>query len=312
MSHDLPSFPAIRAFEAAARHLSFKHAAQELHVTHSAVSHQIKSLEEFLGVALFRRGTRGVALTSEGGAYLEGVSRVLDELSCATRSVRSREPAGPLYVRATPAFASRWLVPRLNDFNHHHPGIELHVSTSLESASFADDGVDVNIRFGSTFSGEFHAEPFLKSTRFPVASPALLRRQPRLREPGDLRRLVLLHNEVEDGWPEWFESAGVHGVEPDPGPRFEHCNLTLRAASEGQGVALAYGALVTEELAAGTLVRLFDVNLPSTVIYSLVCPKAYLSQPRVAAFREWLVAAAALDSVQADAQSVLTAVKVAG
>ena len=131
-------------------------------------------------------------------------------------------------------------------------------------------------------------------------------------QPGDLRNFVLLHNEVGDGWPQWLESAGVSGMDPDPGPRFEHCNLTLRAASEGQGVALAYGALVTGDLASGALVRLFDINLPSTVIYSLVCPDTHLVRPRVAAFRDWLISAANLDNVQAEAQSELVPQRAAG
>lgn len=312
MSRDLPSFPAVRAFEAAARHLSFKIAAEELNVTQSAVSHQVKSLEEFLGIALFNRESRGVTLTHRGEVYLESVSRVLNQLSTATHTARNREPAGPLYVRSSPAFAPRWLVPRLNDFNRWHPDIELHISTSLEPANFTDDGIDLDIRFGNIESEEMHAEPFLESARFPVASPKLLEGRPPLSRPDDLRDLVLLHNEVEDGWPRWLKCAGAVDVDPDPGPRFENCNLSLGAASDGQGVALAYGALITGDLAKGTLVRLFDINLPSTVVYSLVCPDAHLTQPRVAAFREWLVTAAALDNAQARAQSGAAPIKAAG
>ncbi len=312
MSRDLPSFPAVRAFEAAARHLSFKAAAEELHVTQSAVSHQVKSLEEFLGLALFRRGTRSVALTREGQDYLQKVSRVLDELSAATHCVRNQGPSGPLAIRSTPAFASRWLVPRINDFNRLHPDIELHISTSLESVNFAEDGVDVEIGFGLQPSGDLHAEPILESSRFPVASPDLIARQGPFRNPEDLGKCVLLHNEVADGWVEWLECAGARDVDPKSGPRFEHCNLSLRAAVEGQGVALAYGALVAPDLAAGTLVRLFDINLPATVIYSLVCPASYLPQPRVAAFREWLIAAAGLDNLQAEAQAAHVPMKAVG
>ncbi len=312
MSRDLPSFPAVRAFEAAARHLSFKAAAEELHVTQSAVSHQIKSLEEFLGLALFRRGTRSVALTREGRDYLEKVSRVLDELSAATHFVRNQGPSGPLAIRSTPAFASRWLVPRINDFNRLHPDIELHISTSLESVNFAEDGVDVAIGFGLQATGELHTEPILESSRFPVASPDLIARQGPFRNPEDLGKCVLLHNEVADGWGEWLECAGVGEIDPKSGPRFEHCNLSLRAAVEGQGVALAYGALVAPDLATGTLVRLFDINLPATVVYSLLCPASYLGQPRVAAFREWLIAAAGLDNLQAEAQAAHVPMKAVG
>jgi len=312
MSRDLPSFPAVRAFEAAARRLSFKAAAEELHVTQSAVSHQVKALEEFLGITLFRRGIRSVALTAEGRRYLEKISRILDELSAATHCVRNHATAGPLSIRATPAFASRWLVPRMNDFNRLHPDIELHISTSLEPAHFADDDVDVDIRFGPPASDENHAEPILESSRFPVASPELLARTGPVRYPEDLGRFTLLHNEVADGWGEWLECAGAGSVDAGPGPRFEHCNLTLRAAVEGQGVALAYGALVADDLAAGKLIRLFDINLPTTVIYSLVCPEAYLDQPRVTAFREWVTTAARLDNAQAAAQAAHIPVEAVG
>lgn len=305
MNRDLPSFPAIRAFEAAARHLSFKDAAAELSVTHSAVSHQIKLLEEFLGVSLFRRETRGVSLTPEGASYLAKVSEALVQLASATREVREQRVAGPLYISSTPALADRWLVPRLNDFRRCHPDIELHISTSLENVSFTHDGVDVAIRFGQHTSGDLYAEPFLEATRFPVASPDLLAGEMPLHRPEDLHDYILLHDETVDAWQQWFECAGVQVEKADTGPRFAHCNLTLRAAVEGQGVALAYSALVLEDLASGRLVRLFNIELPSKVIYSFVCPKSSLNQPRVAAFKEWLTAAAALDNARKAARPKL-------
>lgn len=296
-NRDLPSLPAVRAFEAAARHLSFKNAADELHVTQSAISHRIKSLEEYLGMALFHRLARGVALTPEGRSYLSKVSEALDLLASATGELRTQHVTGPLYVRSTPAFASRWLVPRLNDFNRRYPDIELHIATSLETSSFYEDGMDVDIRFGEITSAELYAEPFLESPRFPVASPGLLARRP-IQRPRDLQSCVLLHDEVGDSWGQWFECAGIKDMDPSPGPRFAHCDLILRAATEGQGVALAYGVLITEDLASGSLERLFNINLPSSVIYSLVCPESSLNQPRIAAFREWLISAASLDNVQ--------------
>jgi len=293
MNRDLPSFPAVRAFEAAARHSSFKEAAQELHVTQSAISHQVRALEEHLGVELFRRATRGVALSREGEAYFARVGRILDQLASATREIRGQAPRGPLHVRATPAFAARWLIPRINEFNRLHPDIELHISTSLDPADFTGDGIDIDIRFGDVERDDLHAEPFLASSRFPVSSPRLFDGTGPPRRPADLARYTLLHNEVEDGWQDWFEQVGAGSVDASPGPRFEHCNLTLRAASEAQGIALAYDALVTEDLHAGRLVRLFDLELPATVIYSLLCPRRSLKHPRVSAFRHWLAAAAA-------------------
>jgi LysR family glycine cleavage system transcriptional activator len=289
MKRDLPSFPAIRAFEAAARHLSFTEAADELCVTHSAVSHQIRLLEEFLGVALFRREARGVALTTEGAIYLARIANGLDQLVSATHAIRDQQTAGPLYISSTPMFAERWLIPRLGDFNRHHPDIELHIASSLEPVSFSGDGMDVAIRFGHKLRGDLHVEPFLESSRFPVASPKLFSGKPDLSDPVDLRDYVLLHEEEDDSWQRWFDHAGVEDTRGfDSGPRFGYCNLAIRAAIEGQGVALAFGAIVAHELAAGTLVRLFDIDMPSTIVYSFVCPGSNLNQPRVAAFRSWL------------------------
>lgn len=298
MNRVLPPFPALRAFESAARNSSFKAAAEELNVTQSAISHQIKSLEEFLGIALFRRGSRGVSLTGEGTTYLAQVGGLLDSLSSATERLRDQSIAGQLFVRSTPAFASRWLVPRIDRFHRAHPEIEVHLSSSLQEANFVDDGIDVHIRWGHVTSRDLHAEPIFQATRFPVASPALLQRAPRIRRPADLCKLTLLHNEVEDGWAQWFECAGVLDVEPDAGPRFDNCDLTLGAAAEGQGVALAYSALVTEDLRLHRLQRLFEIELPATVIYSFVCPGGSLDRPRVAAFRNWLISETRVAPVQ--------------
>jgi len=295
MRRDLPPFPSIRSFEAAARHLSFRRAADELNVTQSAISHQVKSLEEFLGVRLFLRGTRKIALTNEGTDYLAKLSGVLDQLAAATDRVRDRDASGPLFVRSTPAFAARWLVPRLTAFHEAHPRIELHISTSLEPADFAGDQVDVDIRFGQDRSPELRVDPFLSSTRFPVASPSLFNGRPPLRSPDDLRGYTLLHDEVGDVWRQWLEHAGITGFDSSPGPRFEHCNLTLCAAAEAQGIALAYGVLVEADLAAGLLVRVFDVSLPPAVIYSVVAPRAWSNRPKIAAFRGWLLGAARMN-----------------
>ena len=294
MRRDLPSFTSIRSFEAAARHLSFRCAAEELHVTQSAISHQVKALEDHLGVQLFLRGTRKIALTNEGAGYLDQLSLVLDQLAAVTDRIREKDVSGPLFVRATPAFAARWLVPRLTSFHEAYPQIELHISTSLEPADFAADRVDIDIRYGQPESSGLRVDPFLSSIRFPVASPDLLARRASLRRPDDLRHFILLHDEVGDQWREWLDCAGGASFDPSPGPRFAHCDLTLSAAVEGQGVALAYGTLAEADLAAGFLVKVFDISLPSKVIYSLVVPKTWTSRPKIAAFRRWLLGAAML------------------
>ena len=169
MNFDLPSFPAMQAFESAARHLSFTAAADELAITHSAVSHRIKLLEEFLGIVLFRRETRGVSLTTVGRTYLSSISEGLDLLAAATQAIRNQQTEGPLHVSTTKVFADRWLIPRVNNFNHHYPDIELHITTSTELSDFVDGSIDAAIRVNHKLCAELYAEPFLEldSPRFP-------------------------------------------------------------------------------------------------------------------------------------------------
>ena len=307
MRRDLPPFASIRSFEAAARHLSFKGAAQELHVTQSAISHQVKALEDYLGIRLFLRGTREITLTREGSDYLGEVSLLLDRLAAATDHVRDREIAGPLHITTTPAFAARWLVPRLGDFRAAFPRIELHIATSLAAPDFAGDRLDVAIRFAQDEAPGLRVIPFLSSNRFPVASPRLLNGRRGLRSAADLRRFTMLHDEVGDGWQEWVRCAGLTDFDPSPGPRFAHCELVMRAAIKAQGIALGYGALVEEELAEGRLVRLSDVALPARVIYTVVTPKAWSARPKVEAFRSWLLQQVAMRAKAALATHAQTA-----
>jgi LysR family transcriptional regulator, glycine cleavage system transcriptional activator len=289
MHRDIPSFASISSFEAAARHLSFKAAAEELNVTQSAISHQVKALEEYLRVSLFLRGTRSITLTQEGSRYLGDISLLLDQLAEATSHFRDSDLVGPLFVTATPAFAARWLVPRIAAFRAGHPRIELHIATSSRPPDFARDRIDVAIRFGQEKLPGFMVVPFFSTTMFPVASPRLLNGPRNLRRPNDLRHFTLLHAEVGDRWQDWLRSAGVADFDLSTGPRFEHCELLLRGAEEAQGVALTYGALVEADLAAGRLIRLFDIDLSAPVCYSIVSPETWSSRPKIAAFRNWLL-----------------------
>jgi LysR family transcriptional regulator, glycine cleavage system transcriptional activator len=188
----LPPFPAVRAFEASARHLSFKKAAVELCLTQSAISHQIKSLEDYLGVRLFYRDTRAVALTSEGSSYLKGISAILDNMAAETARISEREIGGSLSVRAAPGFL-RWMVPRLSGFYEAYPDIELRLSGSLVRADFASEDVDINIRWGFEPIKGLLVTPLVASSRYPVISPELLRRSPAIQKPDDLRHFTLLH-----------------------------------------------------------------------------------------------------------------------
>jgi LysR family glycine cleavage system transcriptional activator len=302
MRRKLPPFAAVRAFEAAARHQSFKDAAEELHVTQSAVSHQVKGLEEFLGATLFHRNGQGVELTAIGSDYFGDVGAILDRLDAATERMRGVDSAGPLSVRATPAFASRWLLPRLGRFDRAYPEIELRLATTTDPLHFPKDGVDVLIQYGREPAPGLRVDPFLTSTRFPVCSPEVLERGPALRKPEDLARMTLLRDLVGDGWAAWFERAGAEMPRAVKGPRFAHCDLTMRAAEAGQGVALAYGALIADEIAEHKLVKLFDLETPPKVIYSLTCPEAWTNRPRIAAFRNWVFAEAAATTEMAPAR----------
>lgn len=293
MHRNLPPFPAVRAFEASARHCSFKLAAEELCLTPSAISHQVKTLEDYLGVQLFFRETRGVVLTSEGAGYLQELAGILDRMAAATAHVRSSDASGLLSVRTSPGFANRWLVPRLATFQEIHPAIELNISTSVRPADFAKEDVDVDIRWGCEPSPGMRVDPLIAATRFPVASPALLKNGPVLHRPDDLRHYTLLHDISGNDWERWFKLAGA-SFEPPRGPRFAHCDLLLTAAAERQGVALAFDLLVAGDLANGRLVRLFEANLPPAIIYSVVTPETWSARPKIAAFRNWLLKEAGL------------------
>lgn len=204
--------------------------------------------------------------------------------------MRGFENAGSLSVRATPMFASRWLLPRMARFNATYPEIELQITTTTNPMHFPVSGVDILIQYGRKTAPGLQVDPFLTSARFPVCSPKLLEKGPAIRKPRDLARMTLLRDLVGDDWGIWFECAGGHVPETIKGPRFAHCELTLRAAEEGQGVALAYGALIGEAITEKRLVKLFELETPPKVIYSLTCPESWTNRPRIAAFRNWVFA----------------------
>ena len=288
MKRSLPPFSAIRSFEAAARHLSFKQAAEELHVTQSAISHQVRGLEDFLGTELFFRAPNGVTLTPAGEDYFGDLAPILDQLEASTRRTCSCEASGPLRVRATPAFAARWLLRRIKAFNARFPDIELQVTTSIATTDFRTDEIDILLQYGQQTVRGLRVDPFLASGRVPVCSPEMLAGAPPIEAPEELLDLTLLRDVVGDEWGDWFARAGVEVADELRGPWFEHCDLSLRAAEQGQGIALAYEALVADEIAAGDLVKLFDIRTSRKVIYSITCPECWLDRPKISAFRSWL------------------------
>lgn len=299
----------LRAFEAAARHRSFKKAAEELFVTPTAVSHQIKTLEDSLGVQLFHRLTRALALTPEGEAILPKVSEGLRCLAAAVEQTRDRREASILSVSAPPTFAARWLVPRLRAFNGTHPEVQLHLSSSFRTIDGADrspafpiDAVDapdgaagIAICFGLGHHPGCRVDLIFAADYFPVCSPSLLKSKRPLRTPQDLRWHVLIQDDTipdeanRPTWEEWFKLAGVTGVDPRQGPRFRDVSLALEAARDGQGVALAMEPLARADIAAGRLVIPFETPLRARFAFYLVVPAALAERPAVAAFREWLL-----------------------
>jgi LysR family glycine cleavage system transcriptional activator len=287
MGRKLPPFSAIRAFEAAARLHSFKAASEELCVTQSAISHQIKALEQFLNSALFFRNANGMELTHTGLDYYDNLTLILDQLDHSTKKVRDTDTRGVLSVCATPAFTSRWLLPRMRRFNVAYPDIELELTTTDNPMQFPADGVDILIQYGTDSTKGLMVDPFLMTTRYPVCSPGFRSAHPAILEPKDLAQAILLRDIVGDDWNGWFQSAGDEFPRKLTGPRFAHCELTLRAAEEGHGVALAYGVLIEDQIERGTLVKLFDFETMPKIIYSITCLEGSSNLPRIAAFRNW-------------------------
>jgi LysR family glycine cleavage system transcriptional activator len=292
MPRRLPPFNAIRAFEATARHLSMTAAADELCVTPSAISHQIRALEAFLDTALFEREGNRLRLTLTGAAYKGKLTGLLDQLDETTREI-ARPARRELRVLTTPGFAARWLVPRLDRLAFGHE-IRLRISEGAPSTDFATNEADVVVHWGDAPVPGVVVEPMMASARYPVASPDFVARAGIVR-PADLLGVTLMHDEVGDGWAEWAEAAGVGPLDGFRGPRFPNCEIATTAAERGQGVALGYEAMVRETVACGRLVRLFDTVTLPRIIYSVAYPEARAGVPRIAAFRDWLFAEVAGD-----------------
>lgn len=295
MARRLPPLNALRAFESAARHLSFTKAAEELHVTQAAVSHQIKGLEEWLGMPLFRRMNRALILTETGQSYLPPVRDALDTLSHATERLFRMDGSGALTISTMPSFAAKWLVMRLGRFQARHPELEVRLHTTPQLVDFTQQDVDIGIRFGAGNWPGLRCERLMTEDIYPVCSPSLLNGPRPLCCPEDLRHHTLLHDDYFITWGTWGEAAGIEGLDHARGPRFDDSALLLQVAAEGGGVALARGVLVADDVAAGRLVRLFDVHLPGNYAYYVAAPPHYFSRPKVKAFRDWLFEEAAAD-----------------
>jgi LysR family glycine cleavage system transcriptional activator len=293
MTVRLPSLNGLRAFEAAARHLSFTKAAAELNVTQTAVSHQIRRLEAQLGLRLFTRRNRSLALTGAALDYLPSVRAAFEDLRSATERLLRPQHEGVLTVSVLPTLAAKWLVPRLAALQEAHPGIEVRISTGTRVVDFSREEIDVAIRYGGGRWPGLRAVWLMAEEIFPVCSPSLLNGERRLREPADLAGHTLLHvNLYADEWLHWLTEAGLPPSLAQRGLTFDLNLMALQAALDGLGVALGRSAFVEADLAAGRLVAPFDIVVPSQSAFYVVAPEETADSPKIALFRDWLIAAA--------------------
>ncbi len=288
MPQRLPSLNAMRAFEAAARHLSFSRAAEELNVTKAAISHQVKALEDDLGMPLFQRLNRALMLTTAGHALFPAISEAMSMMAAAVKQLHHQDRAGELTVTTMDSFAARWLVPRLGRFRKDYPHIDVLIATSDERVDFARENVDLAIRYGAGSWPGLNVERLMTEEVFPVCAPVMLQSGPPLERPSDLKNHTLLHDDMREDWRMWLMAANEPDVDPDKGPGYQHSNLVIQAAEQGDGVALARSVLVEDALTSGRLVKPFNVSLPVEFAYYIVCPKVNLSRPKVKAFKTWL------------------------
>jgi LysR family glycine cleavage system transcriptional activator len=288
MARRLPPLNALKAFEAAARHLSFTRAAEELFVTQAAVSHQIKGLEEYLGLKLFRRKNRSLLLTEEGQGYFLDIKDIFISLVEATDRLLARGEKGSISVSLPPSFAIQWLVPRLSQFSALYPDIDVRIKAVNAGEGSLTDDIDVAVYNGlGNWAGlradKLHTEYFI-----PVCSPQLLNGDKPLNSPEDLAHHTLLHDTSRSDWKAWFKQLGVN-VNVNHGPIFSHSSMVLQAAVYGQGVALGHSVLAKPEIEAGRLVCPFEQVLFSKNAYYLVCHPSQADQGKIVAFREWML-----------------------
>mgnify|MGYP005987354651 CR=1 FL=1 len=304
MASRLPPLNALRAFEASARQLSFTLAAEELFVTQAAVSHQIKSLEEFLGIKLFMRKNRSLLLTEEGQSYYLDIKDIFNSLQDATERLLARGAKGAITVCSQPSFAIQWLVPRLSAFNALHPDIDVRIKAVDQAENSLTGDVDVAIYYGRGSWPNIHADKLHTEYLIPVCSPLLLQEnatsgKPPLLTLDDLQHHTLLHDTSRKDWTKWFKQVGVKGEKVNQGPIFSHSAMVVQAALYGQGVALAYSVLAQPDIDSGRLICPFNDVLVSKNAYFIVCREVQKDIGKIEAFRDWL-----LDMVAAEHEQV--------
>ncbi len=294
MAARLPSLNGLRAFEAAARHLSFTQAASELNVTQTAISHQIRRLEEELGIRLFVRKNRALSLTPEAREYLPGIRAAFNDLRLATDRLLRKDDDNVLTISTLASLAAKWLLPRLSAFQEAHPDIDVRITTSTGLIDFRGGDVDAAIRYGRGHWPGLRAEWLMADEMFPVCSPTLLTGKRPLRCPEDLRDHVLLHNTNNgDDWRLWLTAAGLPSdISKQPGITFDLILMTVQAAIDGMGVAMGRTTYVKDDIAKTRLVVPFKIALPADAGFYLVSPEGAPDSPKLRAFRQWLIASA--------------------
>jgi len=301
MRRTLPSLMALQCFEAAVRHLSFTRAAEELNLTQSAVSRQIRALEDFLGRALFERVKQRLVLTTAGEAYAAAIQDVLDRAEAATLQLMAYSgEGGVLTVAILPTFGSRWLVPRLGDFTACHPDIQLNLVTQVRPFDFDKVDADVAIHFGPALWPGAICHRLMGEEIVPVCAPGLLRGKAVLDDPHELLDYTLLqHTTRPQAWNDWLHAVGIAEVEGGlRGPRFEHFFMVIQAAVAGLGIAVLPQFLVQDELDKGLLVKAIDKPVPSLHSYYLVHPATKADLYKVRMFRDWVLAQVAQDAAE--------------
>lgn len=292
MPTPLPPLSALRLFEAAARHLSFKAAGTELHRSPSAVSHAIRALEKQLGVTLFHRSPGGLVLSEAGSAYLPEVRVALDRLASATAALPGGKPGARRPQRLTlsvaPSFGLRWLIPKLPAFNEQHPDIAVSLDTSHRRVDFDREGIDLAIRMGRGDWPDLQADSLLGEYLVPVCAPELARA---IENPADLARQTLLQvTSVSEDWAAWARLAAIDAddIDLEQGPRFDNIDMALKAAAAGLGVAIGRRPLIDADLESGRLVQVLGPPQPASTAYWLTGGKDVLQRPAAACFREWV------------------------
>ena len=291
----LPPLQALRAFDVVVHHMSFAKAAKALSVTPAAISHQIKGLEDWLGVKLFRRMSRGIELTREGRNLAPDVRDAFSKLASGVTRIREDNISGILRVSASPSLAATWLVSRLERFSQKEPNIDIRLNSNSTMVDFARDGADVALRFGLGKYPDCTVDLLFAADVFPVCSPRAIGNPSQLKHPRDRKHHNLLHdsNSETEGrlpdWRAWLAEAGVRDIDLERGPRFNNLYLSIGAAVAGRGIALAPEALIADHVAAGRLIRPFALSLQGTMSFYIVAPKVGSKRPKVNAFRRWLI-----------------------